>query len=361
MPINVYTGLQRSGKSYEVVSNPICEAIAQGRRVVTNVDGISNDLVRAYVAKTKKLDIETLGHVVHVVNADVFKPDFLPYFDDDKTAHTNTTCQPGDLVCIDEAWRFWGTDCKLEKNHKSFFLEHGHFTDEKTGVACDLVLMIQDMGTLHRFVKNVVAFSFRTHKKVSLGMTNTYSVQMWESHKMTKGTLIGNWVRKYNKEVFPLYSSFKGGADGKMVNADSRQNIFNNKWLWIKLGLALVVGIFAIRNVWHFFHPVDPKPAAVAGEKGAPGAAGAAGVSGGSAPVFSPEWRIVGTVTVNGKGMVLVADTSGRIRVESPSVFQLSGLARMGQIDGQRVTTFSGVAAKSVFSPVQAVQPGSAK
>ena len=61
MPINVYTGLMRSGKSYEVVSEVILEAIAKGRRVVTNVDGISNDLIRAYVAQKRGIELETLG------------------------------------------------------------------------------------------------------------------------------------------------------------------------------------------------------------------------------------------------------------------------------------------------------------
>lgn len=44
MPINVYTGLMRSGKSYEVVSEVIVPPIRAGRNVVTNVDGISEDM-----------------------------------------------------------------------------------------------------------------------------------------------------------------------------------------------------------------------------------------------------------------------------------------------------------------------------
>ncbi len=351
MPINVYTGLQRSGKSYEVVSNPICEAILQGRRVVTNVDGISDDLVRAYVSEKKKISLDKLGHVVHVTNEDVFKPDFFPYYDDAKSSHTDTRVQPGDLVAIDEAWRFWGSDSKLLKNHKSFFLEHGHFTHPESGVACDLVLMVQDMGTLNRFVKNVVAFSFRTHKKVSLGMSGTYSVQMWEGSKMVKGTLIGNWVRRYDKAVFPLYSSFKGGAEGKMVNADSRQNIFTNKFLWIKLALMLLVAGFSVHSVWRFFHPVVP-----AKEKqvtnGKPGAPGVAAVAGGSASSsFSSDWRVAGYMMVGGVGQVLLSDSSGRLRLESPSNFQLDGMARIGVVDGQRVTVFSGQIPKQLSAP----------
>lgn len=345
MPINVYTGLMRSGKSYEVVSQVIINAIAQGRRVVTNVDGISNDLVREYVAEKQKIDIEKLGVVSHVQNEDIFKPDFFPYYDDHHGEHIDTFVQPGDLVCVDEAWRFWGGDCKLHKHHKSFFLEHGHFTHPETHVACDLVLMIQDMGTLHRFVKNVVAFSFRTHKKVSLGMGSTYSVTMWEGSKQTRATEIGNWVRRYQKEIFPLYSSFKGGAEGKTVNVDSRQNILANQRLWFIVIACVVGGFFAFRNIWCFFHPVDTKPP-VAVSVSVPGAVG--GIPAGapvSAPAFSSEWRYVGELRSGSMAYAIVASEGGRLRLESPSIFNGRGLVAVGMVDGRLVTSFSGHAA----------------
>lgn len=341
----------RSGKSYEVVSQVILEAIAQGRRVVTNVDGIDSELIRAYVADKRKLPMEQLGQIAHVTNEDVFKPDFLPYYDDAKTAHTDTIVQPGDLVAIDEAWRFWGTDCKLLKQHKSFFLEHGHFTHPESGVACDLVLMIQDMGTLHRFVKNVVAFSFRTHKKISFGLSNTYSVVMWEGSKMSKQTRIGDWVRRYNKEIFPLYSSFKGGAQGKMVNVDKRQNIFANPRLWVVVCLCLFGGIYGFRNLWKFFHPAPPpSDIAKSGDTGSP--KGAAPVAPGAAapvadsilshPGLSSQWRIAGRYTRGPESWVLLVDSAGQVRMESPSVITGAGLLAVGVIDGQLVTPYSG-------------------
>lgn len=349
MPINVYTGLMRSGKSYEVVSTVILDAIEQGRRVVTNVDGINNELIRAYVAEKRHKPLESLGEVRHVTNEDVFRPDFLPYYDDAKEAHVNTVVEPGDLVAIDEAWRFWGTDCKLLKEHKSFFLEHGHFTHPETGVACDLVLMIQDMGTLHRFVKNVVAFSFRTHKKVSLGLNNTYSLVMWEGSKMNKQTRIGEWVRRYNKEVFPLYSSFKGGAEGKTINVDKRQNIFANPRLWALVALSLVGGAWAFRNVWNFFHPTAPTTAVKTQDSSStsvppgPVGQGVAQVKPVISPVASSQWRIAGHYKQGMDSWVVLADSAGRIRFESPSVVTGSGLMAVGVIDGQLVTSYSGV------------------
>jgi zona occludens toxin len=356
MPINVYTGLMRSGKSYEVVSQVILEAVAQGRRVVTNVDGIDNDLIQTYVADSRKLDASSLGQVVHCTNEQVFKPDFFPFYDDKKSSVTDTFCQPGDLVCIDEAWRFWGTDSKLLKEHKSFFLEHGHFVHPESGVACDLVLMIQDMSTLHRFLRSVVAFSFRTHKKVSLGLANTYSVNMWEGSKMTKATMIGTWVRKYDKAVFPLYSSFKGGAEGKTVNVDKRQNVLASKKLWFLAGCVVVFGAMGAYGIKRFFSP--PQARSVDGSKPGSGSASPGGdIANQSTHAktsdVSEAWRVSGSLVVGDKAFVVLVGDGGRLRLEHPSAFQNAGTVKVGDVDGQRVTTWSGPQASNILPEVK--------
>lgn len=351
MAISVYTGLMGSGKSYEVVSQVILAAVLAGRDVVTNVDGISEKRIHDYlVEKNPGKDQSQFGRIRHVTNEDVFRPDFLPYYDDVKESHTDTMVQPGDLVCIDEAWRFWGADCKLHKHHKSFFLEHRHFVHPTTSVACDLVLMIQDMGTLNRFVKPVVAFAFKTHKKVSLGLTNTYSVSMYEGAKMTKATQIGNWVRRYSPEIFPLYSSFKGGADGKSVNADKRQNILLNAGLWLRIAVALSVAILGGRTAWKFFHPPEaPATASKANSDDAKVKKTETGTPTVSSLVTGPElssWRVAGRMIHNSESVVLLTDGSGRIRLESPSVFHHDGLSMVGELDGKLVTSYSGEIAK---------------
>ena len=65
MPINAYTGLMGSGKSYECVSSVIVPAIKNGRRVVTNVDGIDSDAIRAYCQEKWNVAPDKLGEVVH--------------------------------------------------------------------------------------------------------------------------------------------------------------------------------------------------------------------------------------------------------------------------------------------------------
>ncbi|MCP1573924.1 zona occludens toxin [Herbaspirillum rubrisubalbicans] len=351
MGINVYTGLMGSGKSYEVVAEVIVPAIAQGRRVVTNVDGIDGEKIHAYIEKHYKPVPEELGEVVHVTNGDVSQPKFFPYYDDKKGAHTDTIVQPGDLVCIDEAWRFWpATGANLLQEHKSFFLEHRHFTNEKTGVACDLVLMIQDMSTLNRFLKNVVAFHIRTHKKISLGLPTHYSVSIFEGNKQTKAARISVDVRKYRKEIYLLYSSFKGGANGKILNVDKRQNMMARKQIWILGAILLTAFPVALYATIHFFSPrssPEKKPSETAKEGPQTNSSKAPIVP--QKPTFSDVWRIAGTAKFGAISYVVIVDENGRFRYESPSMFVQMGPQTIGEIDGAKVTRYSG----AVVHPVQ--------
>ena len=54
MPITAYVGVPRSGKSYEVVKSVIIAAVASGRRVVSNIYGLNEDKIKAYILKNYK-------------------------------------------------------------------------------------------------------------------------------------------------------------------------------------------------------------------------------------------------------------------------------------------------------------------
>lgn len=220
MPINAYTGLPGSGKSYEVVSSVILKAVADGRRVVTNVDGIDGDAVRAYVHDKRGISFDRLGHVIHVTNEQVEDRFFFPFEQkqvDGENVYSDEKAfvKGGDLVCIDEAWRFWGTAVKIQKEHAVFFREHRHFVDPQTRVSCDLVLMVQDISDLNRVLKVVVELNFRTTKIKSLGLSKTYKVEMWEGYKQAAKNRASVETKKYDPEIFPLYSSSFGRGAGR--------------------------------------------------------------------------------------------------------------------------------------------------
>lgn len=343
MPINAYTGLMGSGKSYECVSSVIMQAITKGRRVVTNVDGIDGDAIRAYIHEGKGIELDRLGTVVHCKNDDVSKADFLPHGVD---VDVDTFVKPGDLVCIDEAWRFWGTDCKLLKEHLIFFREHRHYVDPETKVSCDLVLMVQDISDLHRTLKVVVELSFRTTKIKSLGLNRVYRVEMWEGWKQHIKSRVKVENKKYDPAIFPLYSSYDGGK-GKEVTVDDRQNILKNPVLW---GLTLLLVVLGSASVWavsKFFKGPQDKPK-IEAKGSAPVIASAPTSVPSMAPAaslhaeFSDEWRVAGDVRLGTVRYVVLASNTGRVRYEHPSAFNNEGGAIVGTLDGRKVTAFSG-------------------
>ena len=342
MPINAYTGLMGSGKSYECVSSVIVQAIRNGRRVVTNVDGIDSDAIRAYCQEKWGVEPDKLGHVVHCKNDDVGKASFLPFGED-----VDTFCKPGDIICIDEAWRFWGTDCKLLPEHKVFFREHRHFVDPQTKVSCDLVLMVQDIGDLHRTLKVVVELAFKTTKIKTLGLDKTYRVEMWEGYKLTQRGRVSVENKRYDPDVFPLYSSYQGGA-GKEMRVDDRQNVLKSPKLWILGALVIIMFSVSLYLVIGFFNGSryktgKPSNAAVSADKGLGGKPSVLMHPGATdRPGVSEVWRLVGSYQVGEQSFVVVTNEVGALRLEHPSAFQNAGISMVGSVDGQRVLSWSG-------------------
>jgi zona occludens toxin len=347
MAINVYSGLMGSGKSYECVSSVIVPAVAAGRRVVTNIDGIHPEEVVSYCVNKLGIPLSKCGSVVSVGPEEPGQPDFFYFGKDD----VQTVVVPGDLVCIDEAWKYWGTDAKLHPNHVEFFRMHRHFTNPATGVSCDLALMVQDISDLHRRLKSVVELSFRCKKLKSFGLAKAYCIQMWEGPRQTLKTVIKTENKKYNPEIFPLYSSYSvaDGASGKEVTVDKRQNVLRSPVVWVLVGGTLLAGFVSVSFLVHSFSP-KKKPVASVGSASSgsdvakPGVAVASSAAA-SSPVssFSKNWRLVGFVRTGVRNVVVLADSAGRLRYEDPSRFSLyGGEPYSGVVDGERVTPFSG-------------------
>lgn len=348
MSITFYGGVMGSGKSYEVVSGPVCDAVAAGRRVVTNVAGINEEKIHEHLLQKRQgLNPDRLGTIVHVTDEQVLEPGFFP---DEKQPELDSIVKGGDLVAIDEAWRFWDQDKgKLSSEHMQFFRMHRHYVHPETGVTCDVVMMSQDIGGLHRSLKAVVELSFRMHKLKSLGQPTAYRVEMYESWKQNKTTRVSTFVKKYKKDVFPLYKSYDGD-NAKEVRVDKRQNMLRDpKVIGVVVGIVLFWA-FGGYFTYRFFarHTGPEKAAAAAQPASAVAAVPAPGnAKGGSAQSsgegdYSSQWRIAGSYEANGERYVVVADAAGRMRVESPSAFRNAGIAAVGDIDGQRVTPWSG-------------------
>lgn len=353
MAINAYTGLMGTGKSFEVVASVIVPAVKLGRRVVTNIDGIQPEAIYEYLVNVKGCDPDKLGQVIAVTNDEIDKQGFFP---DETKPDQVSMVQPGDLVAVDECWNFWGDDNKISPEHHQFFRMHRHFTNPKTGLTCDIVLMIQDLGSLNRKIRSIIEMTSRTVKLKSLGAPKAYRIELYEGNKLNAKTKIDTFVKKYDQAIFPLYKSYAAGS-GNEQPIDTRQNILTNPRLWFTTVIVLALFCFGGWNTWRFFNPRQ-KVQEAAKTPGAPVAASGL-VANSPAPSlrreegFSDTWRYVGRVAGQDNSWSVISDSQGRLRLESPSVFQGSGMTSVGAVDGQRVTSWSGVQPQYQVLPTQ--------
>jgi len=332
MAINVYTGLMGSGKSYEVVSSVIVKALSEGRRVVSNIEGLQPDKIYEHIQSVLKKEQNEIGELVVVDDEEVKRASFFPTDDPERYS----IVKGGDLVAIDEAWKFWPAGGALLPEHMEFFRKHRHYVHPETNVSCDLALMIQDITDLHKSLKNVVEMTFRTIKLKTLGLSKKYRVEFYEGTRLMKKNQIGYRVNSYDAKVFPLYQSYAGGS-GKEKTVDDRQNLWKNQSLWWIVAFLVVLSVFAFRNLYNYFYPESAKKQkTVEVAKTTPGSIATPSTPAQSLPQQSSSpsnWRIVGSMGITEK-LVILQNTNGMIRVEHPSMFQHDGLAQQGKIDG---------------------------
>lgn len=337
MPINAYTGLMGSGKTYEVVASVILAAIKNGRNVITNIHGLNQELIYAYLVKPN--DGVEFGRVTLVKNEQVESRDFFPEFDGENFSFSEQTIvRGGDVVAIDEAWRPWGTTSKCVSYQMSFFREHRHCVDSR-GISCDLVLITQDITDIHKLLKNVVEMSMRFVKLKTLGMSSRYRVEIYEGSKLFKSKITSWTTNKYNKKIFPLYKSFASSTGGGAeVAIDKRQNFLLQGSFLFPLAIAAVLMGFAAWYMWGMFHPepVQVKPSKV--PETLPGSSVVSSVSAQPIQAILPalessttqEITIAGKLIIKGEEWVIL-NTSTGLQILHPSAVYSSGLSAITQ------------------------------
>jgi len=373
MAQSLYSGIQGSGKSYEVVQGVIVPNVAKGRRVVTNVAGLQYDKISDYCVDVLGADRAKLGAIVQVENSRIEEPFFFPQEESDspylaqikkcsnpeflealQKAHldwcNNSIVKGGDIVIIDECWRFYTSDAQLPDGHLKFFRMHRHFLHQTTGQCCDIVLIAQDIGDLRRNIKATIEKSFLMQKHTDLGMPDRYVVSVYGGNKQIKRSFIEDFQKKYDPAIFPLYKSHsqktEGGADAKEERADNRGSLFNRKIIkyGIPLGVIWIIGVAWF--MWRFFHR-EPEVKPVAIDRNSVVVPAVDPLK----PVevkkpndgFSESWRLVGTVEKNGVLYVL-RDGEGRQRLVSypPAVKVTRGEVELQLPDGSFVSQWSG-------------------
>jgi zona occludens toxin len=245
----------------------------------------------------------------------------------------------GDLVVLDECWRWFGKGMVINKAMFEFFRMHRQYVDAK-GVSCDVVLISQSIQDIDRKVLVVVEKHFRMEKYKAFGSKKRYSVEMFNGYKVSGNARVRLLARKYNPRFFPFYSSYAGkGGDEREV--DKRFNIWKSPFFLVGVPCALVLVALGIWGVFRFFSlSKAPKPIEAVSES-----KGGARASPGASVVLAPgvsEWRSVGLVS-HGSRQVFVVEQEGRYRFifDSPE-FRIDGLDVKVGVDGKAATGYSG-------------------
>lgn len=329
MPINVYTGLMGSGKTFECVSSVIVPAIAKGRRVVSNIENLQIELIRSYASEKYSVPLEKCGELVCVENETLTNDNFYP----DGTDKESIVHQ-GDMVCIDEAWQFYGSAIKLNENSMNFFRMHRHYVHPETKVSCDIVLMVQSITDLNRSLKLVVEFTFIFTKMKAIGMNTRYRVDLYQGHKTPIRSRVSSELKKYDKKVFPLYSSYQGGK-GNEVAIDRRTNIFNSKKIYVLLVVILLmfgVGMYLVNSFFGGQLLSDGKSTEPQNKQQI--TASPASIAHQQPQESTQSSRLIGSIERNGM-LTYIGEDQGRLVAIYPGSVYGTGITATAIVDGK--------------------------
>lgn len=351
MSIKAYVGRMGSGKTYEVVSVVILGALRRGRRVVSNIAGLHYDAMKALLIE-EGIAEDKIGQIVPIDHQAALDPLFWRT-DKDAIEGTNSFIQPGDLVALDEIWRFWdGFGTKDADGKKrpdrvmNFFRMHRHFTHPETGVSCDVALITQDVMDISRQVRAVIEETYYMEKLTAIGSTKRYRVDIHQGGKIARKPL-KSLQRSYEAKYFPLYSSHsqkkEGDADAVEENIDKRGNILTGILFRVVLPVGAVVLLLAVFFLYRFLHPSTPKPRQAVSDAPAVQTEKVSQAKPPS-PVVSDEWRAGGYWIENGGVSFFVTNDIGHSRVlaDVPG-YRLSALTIEVMLpSGEFATSWSG-------------------
>lgn len=249
MSILAYVGLPGAGKSYGVIENVILPSVKRLRPIWTNIPLVMQEWELVW----PDVEIKVFD------NADAEVPGFW------------ASVPGGAVVVIDEAWRFWPQGVRpdaMPQEHKSFFAEHRH----KVGTnhyTQEIVLVVQDLGNLCAYVRNLVDKTFVATKLDVVGADTRYRVDIFQGPQKgpnyPKRLAIRQLFGSYRPEIYRLYRSHTKSLDGLVGvedKPDRRATIWGNSLIKYGLPAGLVFGVIAVRGVLGFFHPA-PKAAPV--------------------------------------------------------------------------------------------------
>lgn len=346
MAIKAYIGLQGHGKTYEVVSVVIFNAIKEGRRVISNIAGL-NELEFHNLILKENPQATNLGKIVQIAHEAVLNDDFWLTEQSIQNERNDYQIQRGDLVVFDEIWRFWGgfANADTEGNKRpssvmNFCRMHRHMSHATTGVTCDMALISQDVNDFHRSIRGVIEETYRMTQLIAVGMSNRYRIDVFSKTKIVKEAQI-SYQGSYNSKFFPLYKSHSlkkaGDADAKQVNIDKRGNILKGK-IFLVLIVLLIAALVAFKMLWGFFHPEQKELVKNAETSNSESSIPQTAQVSPEPPAVSAAWFIKGYYQKGETSTLVIESSEGVYRYLYNPFVTFAGLEMRAVVDGVVLT-----------------------
>lgn len=254
--INLLLGAPGGGKSYEAVAYHVLPALSQGRKVITNLPLVLDEI--AALDPTYR-DLIELRHDTRArPRTDGKYQNRAPFAHaedyGDPWRHPDTGAGP--LYVIDE--------CHIPLPVQGTPLEVEHWYSLHRHESADVLLITQSYGKINRAIRDLVQVVYRVRKATALGKSTSYIRKVQDG---LRGEVVNTDVRTYKPVYFRLYRSHTRGGGAELAARDIKP-IWSH---WTVKGAALLlvpaVG-FLVFGDWSLFP--EPKPATTAQATPAP-------------------------------------------------------------------------------------------
>ena len=233
MPISLFTGLPRSGKSYSVVSRVIVPALKAGRTVITNIPLTEDSLALGRVIQLDK-DKRDMSQIADML-----------FCDEECTQATELA---GSVFVIDEFSLFMPAGVRqsnISNKIKMFFAMHGHTAS--LGFATEIVLITQSYTQINAYVVSLIQNTYHAEKK-DIGFSKSYNLKIFQGAGRS-AQLLRTERHFYDKELFKYYKSqtLNDDSNADETQIDNAGSLF--KLPALKWGLIVIFVILPIL-VW---------------------------------------------------------------------------------------------------------------
>lgn len=251
MAIWAYVGLPRHGKTYNAVKEQILTALRAGRRVVTNVPLVADEIAA-------RGDLN--GEIIALDN-DELKRD---------PASSLAACTGGAVCVFDELWRHLPQGLRqkdVDSAWPTLFAEHGHQVDEQ-GRMTQIVLITQDLSQLAAWARVLVERTVVISKLNAVGSSNRFRSAVYSGAVTGTAPPVSKRISEeystYDPAIFACYVSRtkSDAAQGVKVDEralDGRGSLWRHPMFRYVLPAAAIAGVWGLWRVVSFFtaEPVD--------------------------------------------------------------------------------------------------------